>query len=791
MKKWFLFSSWFKLHLIVLLAFSTLIGNLFIMNTASGATLLTVYGTKTDDTLLPNARQLTSSQPNNPTSFATTVNTSTGWVELQAKGGTGSIGTSAPNPSGNGFIWNDTALEGQQILAGNWTASQDLKTSSGTIVADVHVRAYKRSSSGNYSLIADMVAAGQTIGSGSTLISLPAVSSAAISFGTGDKLYYDVVLKISSNSMSSGASIKMNENTMNAYVATPGYQTAPISNLITNLTVNDNVSAANWSVQTNIQTGDTQYGDRTYTLTSVPASIVGSDWIRTANDSKTYTGTALASFKVTSAADVYVAHNDSITPKPSWLSGWTNTGEALKNNQNNTYSLYKKTFNSGSTVSLGDNGNASTAVYTIIVKASTGGPPIDPIIDEIIKSTLDGINSYGWDPVNNGIYINWNRSDPNKINCDGSGLCDARGSATRHDSQNDIRALQHMYWYKWRHPGDTSQNAAIARLLPSVKSKYGTTSSPKGWMYYVLLRLRDYTDNPSDVAYWENVIASWAQKQYNSIDPVLGVQHDKNMGNCDCGSNTIYLDDAYRVDRQVELGAALVDAGTRFNHPEWVTAGHKQVMTVYNQTFSIVYNLFPRIYVIKDATYGNNKVWDTQAKIGEVSEEIDALVRAAAVTTNSTIKNDFMSISKKMLNAFRTQPIHDTINGGYYSKMYVGINYDGEPGGKISSDKEMRQGSLLGTLHIANAAFSPASQWADLEAEMLRVNTKTLSDNPKGMFLPNIAGNGTLNGYPKSLAGYTFHMNADWSLYGIENWVSNESNSLALLGLQQVLTPWP
>ncbi|TDF98681.1 hypothetical protein [Paenibacillus piri] len=790
MRKLFLFSSWFKLHLIVLLACNMLVGNLLFITSASGATLLTVYGTKTDDTLLPNARQLTSSQPSNPTSYATTVNNSTGWVELLSRGGTGTIGSNAPTPSGNGFIWNDTALEGQQIVAGNWTASQDLKTSSGTVVADVHVRAYKRSSTGNYTLIVDSVAAGQTIGSGSTLISLPAVSGAAVSFGVGDKLYFDIVLKINTNNMSSGASIKMNENTMNGYLATPGYQAASGSNLIANLTVNDSANAANWSVQSNIQAGDMQYGDRTYALTAVPASVAASDWIRTANDSKTFTGTTLVSFKVNSAADVYVAHNDSITPKPAWMSGWTNTNEVVKNNQNNTYSLYKKSFNTGTTVSLGDNGNTSTALYMIIVKASSGGPPpIDPVIDGIIKTTLDGINSYGWDPANNGIYINWNRSDPNKINCAGSGICDARGSATRHDSQNDIRALQHMYWYKWRHPGDTSQNTAIARLLPTVKSKYGSTSSPKGWMYYVLLRLRDYTDNPSDVAYWENVIVNWAQKQYTSIDPVLGVQHDKNMGNCDCGSNTIYLDDAYRVDRQVELGAALVDAGTRFNHPEWVTAGHNQVMTVYNQAFSNTYNLFTRIYVVKDATYGNNKIWDTQAKIGEVSEEIDALVRAAAVTTNSIIKNDFMNISKKMLNALRTQPIHDTTNGGFYGKMYVGTNYDGEPGGKVSSDKEMRQGSLLGTLHIANAVLSPANQWSDLEAEMLRVDTKTLSDNPRGMFLPNIAGSGTLNGYPKSLAGYTFQMNADWSIYGIENWVSNESNSLALLGLQQVLTP--
>ncbi|MFD0675692.1 MULTISPECIES: hypothetical protein [unclassified Paenibacillus] len=792
MKRIWNWISWSKVPCLLVLACITMVSNLFFIPTASGATILTVYATKTDDTLLPNARQLTPNSPSNPTSYATTVNASTGWVELLSKGGTGSVGSSAPNPSGNGFIWDVSTLEGQQFPAGSWASGQDLKTSAGTIIADVHVRVYKLSSGGTYTLIIDSAIAGKSIGSSSTLVSLPATIGAAVNFNVGDKLYYDVVLNITTNNMSSGASLKMNENTANAYVVTPGYQTSPISSLITNMVVNDSVTAANWSIQTNVQSGDTQYGDRTYTFNAVPASVAGSDWIRTANDSKSYTGTTLVTFKVNAAADVYVAHNDSIIPKPSWLSGWTDTNEDITNNQNNTYSLYKMSFSSGSTVSLGNNGNTSTAVYTIFVKPSSGGPsPTELMIDDVIKMTLDGINSYGWDPTNNGIYINWHRGDTTKINCEGSGACDTRGSATRHDSQNDIRALQHMYWYKWRHPGDTSQNAAITRLLPTVKSKYGTTSSPKGWMYYVLLRLRSYTDSSSDITYWENVIKNWAQKQYNDIDPALGVQHETNMGNCDCGSSTIYLGDAYRVDRQVELGAALVDAGTRFNHPEWVTAGYNQVMTAYNQAFSSSYNLFTRIYVINDATYGSNKKWDTQAKIGEVSEEVDALVRAAAITTNTTIKNDFTNIAKKMLNALRTQPIHDTTNGGFYANMLVGTNYDGRLGGTVSTSKEMRQGSLLGTLHIANISFSPANQWSDLETEMLRVDTKSLSDNPRGMYLPNTAGSGTLNGYPKSLAGYTFQMNADWSVYGNENWVSNESNSLALLGLQQVLTPWP
>ncbi|RKP55158.1 hypothetical protein D7Z26_08020 [Cohnella endophytica] len=139
--------------------------------------------------------------------------------------------------------------------------------------------------------------------------------------------------------------------------------------LVSNLTVNDASNAANWSIRSNIRNGDLVYGDRTTLFTSMPSSVAGSDWIRPANDSKSYTGTTLASFKVNAASDVYIAHNDAISAKPSWMSSWTDTGQDVTTDAGLTYSLYKKSFASGSTVSLGNNGDASgPSTYFVIVK---------------------------------------------------------------------------------------------------------------------------------------------------------------------------------------------------------------------------------------------------------------------------------------------------------------------------------------------------------------------------------------------------------------------------------------
>jgi hypothetical protein len=472
-------------------------------------------------------------------------------------------------------------------------------------------------------------------------------------------------------------------------------------------------------------------------------------------------------------------------------------------------------------------GASGTRLYWVYVEGLDGGsgvpyvPEEETIIpdestvtllpnkaDTVAFETLIGISGYGWDPMNRGIYINWHRDHPNQINNTSGGDFEERDTETRHDAQNDIRALQHYYWFKALHGGTDFFDPAIKRLLPTVKSKYARPSIAKGWLYYVLLRLREYTDTSEDKEFWENAILHWGQNVYNMIDHDLGVYYQTNMGNCDCGSSTIYLDKAYRVDHQVEAGAAMVDAGTRFNKPEWVDAGYRQVLTAYEQAFSEDYGMFGRIFLFGNSGYKKNsdgtkkvfdysefqnKLWDGQAKIGEVSEEADALLKAASVTTNSEIRDKFVEIATKMLNALRVQPVHDKMYGGFYQMMYVADSGDGKKAGKVmNTNKEMRQASLLGTYNFANQILD--NQWRDMEREMYYTLVNTISDSPRGMFLPDVETSvgETINGYRKTLAGYTFHLQPDWSIYNskdvLENWVSNESNSLILLGLFEYLT---
>ncbi|MGX6607290.1 glycoside hydrolase family 28 protein [Micromonosporaceae bacterium Da 78-11] len=125
---------------------------------------------------------------------------------------------------------------------------------------------------------------------------------------------------------------------------------------VTGLTVADAANRADWSVQPNLRSGATQYGDRAFTLTAVPAALTGATWIRAANDSRTATADPLVTFTISRSATVSVAV-DTRRGRLPWLdSGWTATGTRLTNNESpsRTFDVFTKQFPAGP-VALGPN----------------------------------------------------------------------------------------------------------------------------------------------------------------------------------------------------------------------------------------------------------------------------------------------------------------------------------------------------------------------------------------------------------------------------------------------------
>lgn len=224
------------------------------------STSLTVYLSNAVSSTLANADKLyiASGSPANTQSYSKIGNNITGYGEIESRANnantwaaSGSIGS----PTGKGFLWDVTTLEGQQLLSGNWTPSVRLNASqssgtpqAGTLTGDIYVRAYKYNAS-VYTLIVTCSLAGQTINSTFTTYAITAASGSLTSFVTGDKLYMDIWVNCLTNANANGnQGIRLNRLSTDtttflgdpaAQFITPGYQATPATSAKTQYITSD------------------------------------------------------------------------------------------------------------------------------------------------------------------------------------------------------------------------------------------------------------------------------------------------------------------------------------------------------------------------------------------------------------------------------------------------------------------------------------------------------------------------------------------------------------------------
>lgn len=204
------------------------------------STALTVYLANAASSVVGTANQLYHNGAGSPTTNqpTTTMGTSVNYGEILSQGGTawaasGSIGSQ----TGKGFFLDDTTLDGQDLLAGSWSATVRLVamqsgSQAGSMTADIVVRVSKYSG-GSYTTLITMTLTGQTINATLANYSLSGSTGSATSFASGDKLYIDCWLKITAGSGNAAQGVRINRLSTDtttkigdatASVATPGYQ---------------------------------------------------------------------------------------------------------------------------------------------------------------------------------------------------------------------------------------------------------------------------------------------------------------------------------------------------------------------------------------------------------------------------------------------------------------------------------------------------------------------------------------------------------------------------------------
>ena len=99
--------------------------------------------------------------------------------------------------------------------------------------------------------------------------------------------------------------------------------------LIKDLDIRDvwqyNFNISHWLEQGNLRVGESLYGEEPVRIVSLAEAMAGSDWIQPAYGSKNYVRPVIATFRVTTDADVFIAHDDAIAVKPSWLKAYRKT----------------------------------------------------------------------------------------------------------------------------------------------------------------------------------------------------------------------------------------------------------------------------------------------------------------------------------------------------------------------------------------------------------------------------------------------------------------------------------
>jgi hypothetical protein len=207
-------------------------------------TALTVYLANAASATIGTANQLYHSGAGSPTTAqpTTTMAAATGFGEILAQGGTAwAASGSLPAPSGKGFFLDDTTLDGNDLIAGNWSATvryvaMQSGAQAGSMTADIYVAVYRyRPSTTTYTEIVVMSLASQTINSNLANYSLSGIA-AAMGFASGDKLYVAHYLNITAGSGNVNQGVRINRESTDtttkigdalASVVTPGFVATP------------------------------------------------------------------------------------------------------------------------------------------------------------------------------------------------------------------------------------------------------------------------------------------------------------------------------------------------------------------------------------------------------------------------------------------------------------------------------------------------------------------------------------------------------------------------------------
>ncbi|HCI80291.1 MAG TPA: hypothetical protein DHW02_11445 [Ktedonobacter sp.] len=379
-------------------------------------------------------------------------------------------------------------------------------------------------------------------------------------------------------------------------------------------------------------------------------------------------------------------------------------------------------------------------------------PHVTGTVDTLVDQVLTNMHQHAWNPqakiknkVTGGLFINWQMDNPSITNATKQG----RGAATAslHDPQVDLLYLTDLVEYQQLHPGSTTYSDDLSHATSMVLTDFTHYSLPRGWIYfYVLndglsLNNQQMVNEAQQIAH--NIYKDW-------YDPTLGYVYQRTHKPGD-----------YDTNNTVQSGTALIDAGQRWNQPNWVSAGEKTIDHVLSVALNAKYNmLYDSMYV---GTNGQDTPKGDQAKPSTQAEVATALMNAYQLTNNQ----HYLNVAGQLLQSlFGTSGLWDSGHGGFYFALTM------TSGKVVKNYKETRSQSL---------ALIALHQYDQLSGGTMTQQEQEVSNVLTSSF------------YQSTYHGFFYRLTSDFRIYttkanegiGVENFFTTEAMGSVLDALQQ------
>jgi hypothetical protein len=397
---------------------------------------------------------------------------------------------------------------------------------------------------------------------------------------------------------------------------------------------------------------------------------------------------------------------------------------------------------------------ASEVTHQQTIQVSVG--QLSPMIDKVAQQVLSNISQHGWNTqakthgkVTGGLFINWKMNDPSQTNALKTG--DDEATAGNHDPQVDLLYLNALAEYTTLHGQDHTYDAEVQKAITQVQLDFQNYSIPKGWLYFTLLRDGLLLKNGTLVEDAHTMAKNFYQHWY---DPTVGIVF-----------NRAHIPGTANVEHTLNCGAALIDAGTRWNEPDWTQAGKSTLDHTLTFAIDPHYHLFyNNIEVTADRQL---RVQNYQAKPSTQGNGAEALINAY----NTTHNQHYLDVAGQILQSMFGSALWDNDHQGLLFAL------DMNTGVVEKSYKETRSQtlSLIALYHYNQALHQTQHSLQMLEKEQQLIDT-----------LANHFYQSTYHGYfYRMTPSYQIYVSSPGKGIGVEDYFTTEAMGTALDALQQ------